>query len=281
VPAGRLQIDHVSRYDYSGVVHSSYNEVRLTTLSTPCQQLLDLRVDVTPRALIYTYIDYWGSQVHAFDIQASHNTLTVVARSLVESFGQRCETRDLGWDAFDSDDVGDRFSEFLQPTTYVPADERLRFIGAELASSAPPYAAAIDAIKWVGESLIYRSGTTGVHTSAIEAWDGGSGVCQDFAHLSLALLRSMGVPARYCSGYVYPDGDHGLGERVSGESHAWVEYWIGEWVAVDPTAGRPVDASHVLVARGRDYADVVPLKGIFHGGPTSAMQVEVHLTRLS
>lgn len=281
MPASRLQVDHVSRYNYSGIVHSSYNEVRLTPLSTAWQQLLDLRVDVSPRAPIYTYIDYWGSQVHAFDIQAPHNTLTVIARSLVESSGQRWETTDLGWDAFDSAEVRDRFGEFLQPTTYVPEDGRLRSIGTDIASSAPPSDAATDAIRWVGESLTYRSGTTGVHTSAIEAWDGGSGVCQDFAHLSLALLRSMGIPARYCSGYVYPDGDNGLGERIPGESHAWVEYWIGEWVAVDPTAGRSVDARHVLVARGRDYADVVPLKGIFNGGPTSSMQVEVYLTRLA
>ncbi len=277
----RLQIDHVSCYNYSGVVHSSYNELRLTPLSTLWQQLLDLRVEVSPRAPIFTYIDYWGSQVHAFDIHAPHEALTVVARSLVESSGQRWDESDMGWDSFGRDDVRNQFAEFLEPTSCVPSDERLQAIGSGLSSLASPSAAAADAIKWVGESLTYRSGTTGVHTSAIEAWDGGSGVCQDFAHLSLALLRSMGIPARYCSGYVYPDGDNRLGERVAGESHAWVEYWVGDWVAMDPTAGGPVDAGHVLVARGRDYTDVVPLKGIFHGGPTSSMEVEVFLTRLS
>src|SRR5581483_704123 len=109
------------------------------------------------------------------------------------------------------------------------------------------------------------------------------GVCQDFAHLTLALLRAMGLPARYCSGYVHPNGsgDARLGETVEGESHAWIDVWTGEWQGFDPTAGIPVGAHHVLVARGRDYADVPPIKGIFHGGPTARLDVTVSLTRLA
>ena len=113
----------------------------------------------------------------------------------------------------------------------------------------------------------------------IEAWNGGERVCQDFAHLSLALIRAVGLPARYCSGYMYPSQSVDMGEMEQGESHAWIEVWTGDWLVVDPTAGNPVDGRYILVARGRDYADVPPVRGIFHGGPTAQLDVEVSLTR--
>jgi transglutaminase-like putative cysteine protease len=171
--------------------------------------------------------------------------------------------------------------EYLAPTAYVPADERITAVAAELAASADPTAAAQAALEWVGTRMRYVAGTTGVHTSAIEAWELGEGVCQDFAHLTLALLRPMGIPARYCSGYVHPEGDAAVGDTVVGESHAWIEYWCGSWTPVDPTAGGATGENHVLVARGRDYSDVTPLKGIFHGGPTARLEVKVALTRMA
>ena len=116
-------------------------------------------------------------------------------------------------------------------------------------------------MSWVRDQLTYVPGTTGVHTSAVEAWEGGEGVCQDFAHLTLAVLRSMGLPGRYCSGYVHPDGDADLGATLEGESHAWIEVWSGDWQPFDPTAGNAIAEHHVLVARGRDYADVAPVRG--------------------
>lgn len=277
----RLRIDHVSRYSYSGVVQSSYNEVRLTPLSTPCQQLLDLRVYVTPQVPLYTYIDYWGTQVHAFDIHSPHDTLTVAASSVVEISATEASDPVVEWDALDTDEVANGLGEFLEHTSYVPDDSRIAGIASTLSQAGTPSDAAAGALGWVGSELTYQAGATGVHTSGIEAWEGGVGVCQDFAHLSLCLLRAMRIPARYCSGYVYPEEEVTVGAAVPAESHAWVEYWVGDWVAVDPTAGTHVSNRHVLVARGRDYSDVAPVKGIFNGGPTSGMQVEVKLTPLA
>ncbi len=277
----RLRIDHVSRYSYSGVVQSSYNEVRLTPLSTPFQQLLELRVYVTPQVPLYSYIDYWGTQVHAFDIHSPHDTLTVAASSVVEISEIGASDPSVTWAGLASDEVADGLGEFLEYTSYVPMDGRIAGIASTLAQACSPREAANAALGWVGAELTYQAGTTGVHTSGVEAWEGGVGVCQDFAHLSLCLLRAMRIPARYCSGYVYPDNAVAVGAEVPAESHAWVEYWVGDWVAVDPTAGAPVGNRHVLVARGRDYSDVAPVKGIFNGGPTSGMQVEVKLTPLA
>ena len=118
-----------------------------------------------------------------------------------------------------------------------------------------------------------------MQTSAQEAWDQGQGVCQDIAHLTVALLREVGLPARYVSGYLHPYPEADLGDTVAGQSHAWVEYWTGEWVAADPTNQAPVGECHVVVARGRDYADVPPLKGIYHGAPSSTLDVTVEVTR--
>ena len=125
------------------------------------------------------------------------------------------------------------------------------------------------------------AGTTGVRTDAQEAWDQGQGVCQDIAHVTVALLRAAGLPARYVSGYLHADPSAEPGQTAIGESHAWVEYWAGSWRPLDPTSGAPVRERHVVVARGRDYADVPPLKGIYHGAPSVAMDVTVEVTRLA
>ena len=109
----------------------------------------------------------------------------------------------------------------------------------------------------------------------------GQGVCQDMAHLTVALLREVGLPARYVSGYLHPQPEAQPGDEMEGQSHAWVQYWAGEWLACDPTNQAQVGERHVLVATGRDYGDVPPLKGIYSGAPSSTMEVNVTVTRLA
>jgi transglutaminase-like putative cysteine protease len=132
----------------------------------------------------------------------------------------------------------------------------------------------------VRSTVEYEPGSTGVRTSAQEAWSLRKGVCQDIAHLSVGMLRSVGIPARYVSGYLYPKADAEVGQAVAGQSHAWIEWWAGEWTAFDPTNGSLAGPRHVLVARGRDYADVTPLKGVYHGAPSTGLGVTVEITRL-
>ncbi|HWE54332.1 MAG TPA: transglutaminase family protein [Acidimicrobiales bacterium] len=282
----RLRVEHVSRYRYARPVQSSYNEARLTPLTTPRQLVLDSRVTVRPAAALHGYVDYWGTVVHSFDLQQPHDEMVLTGSSVVETAtgvgldGRLRPEVQLGWTELATPEVADEYAEYLAPTVMVPIDNRLVELGRSFTGPSPA-AAADAAIGWVRDQLTYVSGTTGVHTSAVEAWEGGKGVCQDYAHLTLAVLRGAGVPARYCSGYVHPNGDAEVGETVHGESHAWIEYWAGSWVAVDPTAGKSIGDRHVLVARGRDYSDVAPVKGIFHGGTTSGLDVTVALTRLA
>jgi transglutaminase-like putative cysteine protease len=276
----RTRIEHHSDYEYAGVVQSSLNEARITPLTTPSQTVLESTVEVHPATSLYRYTDYWGSVVHAFELSFPHREMTVVGRSLVETVDPHAAEEPVGWRALHGDAVRDRFAELLAPSMYVPTDPRLAEVAWGIHLEHPPDEAAAVAVAWVRDQLRYVAGTTGVHTSAVEAWDGGEGVCQDFAHLALAVVRAMGLPARYCSGYLHPDPGATVGPTVDGQSHAWLEVWCGGWRALDPTNGSRVGERHVLVARGRDYSDVSPVKGIFHGGPTSRLRATVRLTRI-
>ncbi len=128
---------------------------------------------------------------------------------------------------------------------------------------------------------MYEPGATDVSTTASGALDLGAGVCQDFVHVAIAVLRACGIPARYASGYLHPDEDAGIGDSVTGQSHAWLEAWLGAWHPIDPTSGAAVGERHVLVARGRHYGDVAPLKGVFHGPPDLSVDVRVAIERVA
>ncbi|MEZ5138157.1 MAG: transglutaminase family protein [Acidimicrobiales bacterium] len=129
------------------------------------------------------------------------------------------------------------------------------------------------------DRLEYVVGSTGVQTTVNEVLDYGSGVCQDFAHVTLALLRAMGIPAWYVSGYLHPTVDAEIDEQAVGESHAWVAAFTGSVWPLDPTSMHPVAERHVRVAAGRDYHDVAPFRGIYAGRADQALEVSVELTR--
>jgi transglutaminase-like putative cysteine protease len=277
----RIRVEHHSHYEYVDLVDSSFNEARITPATTTSQLVLDSRVEVSSARVTQRYVDYWGTIVHVFETDEPHRQLTVIGRSVVETSGPAPPADHVDWAVLDRPEVKDQFAEFLAPTTQVPLDPRLAERALVLRRSYRAAEARLAAIDWTRSQLRYVPGTTGVHTSAVEAWDGREGVCQDFAHLTLAVMRAMGVPSRYCSGYLHPDGSAGLGQSVDGQSHAWVEAWTGTWEALDPTIGKPAGEHHVLIARGRDYSDVPPIKGIFHGGPTASLDVSVRLTRLA
>lgn len=276
----RLGIRHRTHYRYRNPVRSSYNEARITPLSTPTQVVEESRVEVSPSTPTFRYWDYWGTLVDAFDVQDSHDELVVVGDSVVET-SKPLEPPDMGWDRLSSPEVADRFGEFLAPSRYVHGSDETRDVARTLVAEGTPAQAVPAAISWVSDRLDFHRGATHVHSTAADALALGSGVCQDFAHLTLALLRAMGVPARYTSGYIHPSAEAEIGAVRSGQSHAWVEVWTGDWHPFDPTHRGPVGNRHVVVARGRDYADVSPLRGIYRGGPLDTMEVEVEVTRLA
>lgn len=277
----RLRVRHHTGFVYEHDVHASYNEARLTPADSATQRVTEHQIDVAPGAALTRYRDYWGTIVHSFDLNQPHRELTVSGSSVVET-GVRPEPREgVTWLDLRSDGVQDRWCEFLSTTLYSALDDEVRHVAEGFASAPTPKDAVDGVIGWIHDEMEYEAGSTTVTTTAPEALRARRGVCQDFAHLALALVRALGIPARYTSGYLHPSDEAELGVVTAGESHAWIETWVGEWLAHDPTNGRAVGPRHVVVAHGRDYGDVPPLKGVFHGGPAGDLDVQVELTRLA
>ena len=282
----RLRVLHTTKVTYTEPVRASFNEVRMTPLTLPSQVVLESKVSAGSGVPIWTYADYWGTFVSAFDIADPHQNLTIRTQATVETGQVIDDPPPLSWAEIRAQAPGGRLLEFLLPTplttvTPVVAGTVMHALHGAGQHRAGPVEAAEQIAAGVRAQVAYMAGSTGVRTNAQEAWDQGQGVCQDMAHVTVALLRAAGLPARYVSGYLHADPDATPGETLVGESHAWVEYWAGSWLPLDPTSGAPVRERHVVVARGRDYADIPPLRGIYHGAPTSAVEVSVEVTRLA
>ena len=277
----RLRIVHRTGFRYDGLVAASYNEARMTPVTTPAQTVFAARVAVEPVTWTYSYRDYWGSQVTAFDVLVPHREMSVVSSSTVEVHPVPADAAGLAWADLARAEVTDGMSEYLMQSPVSEPSEEVAALAREAESGHAPDATARFICERLREAVDYVPGVTAVSTSAAEVWETRKGVCQDFAHLSLGALRSLGIPARYVSGYLHPKPDAAIGDTVQGESHAWVEWWAGDWVGFDPTSLTPAGADHVVVARGRDYTDVTPLKGIYAGPSDSSMFVSVEVTRLA
>jgi transglutaminase-like putative cysteine protease len=277
----RLRVVHTTGYAYQSAVTASYNEARLTPLSDTRQNVILNRVETIPATRSYRFTDYWGTAVTAFDLHAPHTDLTVTSSSVVETERPEAPASDVGWEDLQSEAVIDRYDELLRATERTPASKRLKPICKRLAKDQDLVGAVAAVSKWVRGELDYLPGTTSVYTSGLDALNEGKGVCQDFVHLSLMLLRGMGIPARYVSGYLHPKRNAVVGDTVDGRSHAWLQAWTGSWWNYDPTNDSEINEQYVSVAVGRDYADVSPLKGIYSGEGATDLDVVVEVTRLA
>lgn len=277
----QLQVTHTTGYEYDGPVGTSYNEARMTPVTSPGQLVLTSRLDVSPVPWSFRYRDYWGALVTAFEVAEVHAELLVTATSTVQVDRHPPAPHGLSWDDVRDPQVVDRLCEYLAlPPRVLPPTGLAGRLGPLLAEAAGPGDFARAACHLVHSEVEYVVGSSEVHSTAAEAWDARAGVCQDIAHLCIGTLRTAGVPARYVSGYLHPSTDPVVGEPVTGESHAWVEWWDGDWVGFDPTNEVTPDDRYVTLASGRDYADVAPLTGIYSGGAASSMFVNVSVTRV-
>jgi len=277
----RLRVVHSTGYAYKSPVTASYNEARLTPRSDSRQNVILNRVETVPATRSYRYVDYWGTAVTAFDLHAPHTELEVTASSVVETDKEELPTEKVSWEDLKSEAVVDRFDDMLSPTEYAPASSRIQAVGRRIAKYNDPEDAVVEAARWANSELEYVPGTTGVHSSGLDAHREGKGVCQDFAHLSLILLRSMGIPSRYVSGYLHPNKKAKVGDTIDGQSHAWIQAWTGGWRSYDPTNDKDISEQYISVGVGRDYADVTPLKGIYSGEGSTDLDVVVEITRLA
>ncbi len=281
----RFSLTHRTTYTYARPIHESFNEVRLQPVSDATQTCLAFDLAIDPPATVITFRDYYGNCVHDFGVPYLHDHLTVEATSDVITFadadvplsGPRGDQPDISLPlARVTGDplIADEYAEFLGPSTYIALETASGDLTRVLLA-ATPEATAFGflqyAATYIREHFAYQLGTTNVHSTVADVIAGGSGVCQDYAHLLLSLCRHVGLPARYVSGYL---GD----VAQSGASHAWAEAFVPPygWVGIDPTLGSTCTGRHVKIAVGRDYADVAVVRGTYRGSGEATLSVEVN-----
>ncbi|HXM55416.1 MAG TPA: transglutaminase family protein, partial [Candidatus Dormibacteraeota bacterium] len=265
----RVSITHRTRYRYSTEVIESQMELRLRPWDGPGQRVHDFRLDVRPAARVRTYVDGLGNHVQHFNRLEPHDELAIVSRSTVETWpAEAAPSRDL---------VPSDLLLFRPPVLSTAAVRRLAR-RARLHESGSPHdlLAALDRISdLVASTLTYMPDVTTVSSDVEEVLKLGRGVCQDFAHVFIAVARTVGIPCRYVSGYVAPEP----AEPYVGASHAWAEAWVPGrgWRAYDPThPGLPAEL-YIRLAVGRDYRDAAPTRGVFVGPAASAMEASVEI----
>ncbi len=277
----RWRIVHTTSLTYDGQVRAAHNELRMTPVNEAGQTTLENRIRIRPMTWSHVYRDHWGTHVMAMESLASHGQLEIEAISTVERTDVARHTPSLDWTAVRDPAVQDRSYEWLMLSARTRPGDGIAELVDAVRGRETPRVAAEELASLVRAEMSYVPGSTSVHSRGEDAWAERSGVCQDFAHITVGALRSLGLPARYVSGYLVPVRDTAVGETSKGESHAWVEYWDGGWTPVDPTNGTEVGVDHVVVARGRDYEDVPPFKGIYSGRATASLGVVVAITRLA
>jgi transglutaminase-like putative cysteine protease len=288
-----LHVLHETRYDYAPAVKTAQHMAHLKPANNAQQQLLkyELAVDPAP-AQQSEAIDVYGNTRAFFSSQSRHEELTVLAESLVSTSIPVEPQSDMTWEEarerlrYHREAAYDPAAEFVFASPYVPRHENfLAYARPSFTPGRPLLEAARDLMSRINADFTYDTKVTDVNTPALEALELRKGVCQDFAHIMLACLRSLGLPARYVSGYLLTQPPPGKRRLVGSDaSHAWVSVYLpaasgrGDWADLDPTNNRAPGEDYVTVATGRDYSDVAPMRGVLHGGANHKLHVAVTVT---
>jgi len=214
----RLRIHHTTTFRYDGEVAASYNELRMRAMMSDRQFVLTETLHATPMTSQHPFIDYWGTRVSAVEILTPHDSLEVIAESLVEVSPPQPVTATLDWEAMTTAATTSlALTELLETTPLTqPTPDMVATIHQIKAKAPTPDQCARDISAWIYDSMTYQFGVTEVHSTAADAWVEKKGVCQDISHLVLGALRTAGIPSRYVSGYWDPHPAAGLGATVTG-----------------------------------------------------------------
>jgi transglutaminase-like putative cysteine protease len=280
----RYSIRHITRFTYESPITESVMEARMQPRTDTLQRCLQFTLMTTPSARVMTYRDHDNNLVHHFNIPGRHSRLTVTAEALVECMTMRSPPHRLGpaaWSRLGSMAASGQWWEYLAPSTFVQQTEALVAFRAEigLERGNDPLVALRRLMGEVYARFAYSPRSTRVDSPIDEALETRKGVCQDFAHIFLSLVRPLGIPARYVSGYLFqPAGSQN--RSTDGATHAWVEVLLPDlgWVGLDPTNNLIANDRHIRVAIGRDYADVPPTRGVFKGASTVRSELSVSVT---
>ncbi len=283
-----LEIRHLTQYRYTKPVRESVMELWVQPQKSASQRLISFELELDPAAQLFSYVDAFGNAVYHFDAPQPHNQLAIRSHALVETEATEAlpEALDTGeWDRLRSEFVKGQCFDFLRPHGYAvttPAlDSFAHTFELDHLRLADPLTAARGLSQVLYESLEYEAGVTRADSPIDVALEAGRGVCQDFAHIMLAVSRGWGLPARYVSGYLFTDGSQEGDRSDPDATHAWVEVFLPSlrWVGFDPTNNTMAGERHVLVAVGRDYDDVPPSRGVFKGDADSELAVGVSVRK--
>lgn len=280
----RYSIRHITRFTYESPITESVMEARMQPRTDTLQRCLQFTLLTTPSARVMTYRDHDNNLVYHFNIPGRHSRLTVTAEALVECMTMRSLPHRLGpaaWSRLDSMAASGQWWEYLAPSTFVQQTEALVAFRAEigLERGNDPLVALRRLMGEMYARFAYSPRSTRVDSPIDEALETRKGVCQDFAHIFLSLVRPLGIPARYVSGYLFQAADS-QDRSTDGATHAWVEVLLPDlgWVGLDPTNNLIADDRHIRVAIGRDYADVPPTRGVFKGVSNVRSELSVSVT---
>ena len=279
-------IRHFTRYRYSRPVWQSNMEVRMHPRSELAQRCFTFQLSVSPRSRIFSYTDHIGNIIHHFDIPEQHHHLTIIADALVDVDEPFDLPESLGPDAWkELDNLIERedYWDMLMPSHFARTSPELEDFARELhvygRNGNDPLTLLRKLNTDLYEKFAYVKESTSVDSPIEDALRSRQGVCQDFAHIMIALLRNIRIPARYVSGYLY-HGTHDEDRSAAGASHAWIEALVPGlgWIGLDPTNNLIVGERHIRTAIGRDYADVPPTLGTMKGKAATELQVRVRVT---
>lgn len=281
-----ISIHHETCFRYPVPAIDSHNEIRLQPVTDDHQSLAQFALTVNPSADLFAYATPWGV-VHNFDILEPHTELRVIAESTVETRNgnpfDRLNLVASDWGFYTDGEARSLFAEYLTPTRLAAFEPEVAEFARDVQPSSADSAAdfLIELTERLYDSLEYDPDATHVGSTLREVLDNMRGVCQDYAHLMLAVCRSQGIPARYVSGYVVSRSDHHLhGDEAM---HAWVECALpdGRWQGFDPTNNLLANEQYVKVHVGRDYSDASPIRGVYHGLTADELAIRVTVRSLN
>jgi transglutaminase-like putative cysteine protease len=286
-----FSIRYLSRYVYDADIVDNMNALRVRPASTARQQVEDFSVRLTPDVRQYGYTDYFGTEVVEFEVTRPHRELVIDAQGHVSTEAQPLPSS-AGWEQLLTPAYIEAAAEYVTQTDDAPGHPLLASLQAGTDAASTPLQAATLTAELIPARLEYRRGATFVDSALVDVLDIGAGVCQDFVHIALNMLRRRGIAARYVSGYLYAASEDVEDATEQGpaslevDTHAWLEVLIprpdGEatWVGIDPTNRSLADERHVKIGHGRQYADVPPIKGVYRGSAGSKLEARVTMRRV-
>lgn len=279
-----ISVRYVTHFRYVTQVWESHNLLRACPVDGDGQRLLDYGVETTPNVEVYSYLDNWGTRVDTFDIPQPHTELIIIASAQVDTTAPSLPMSGPFAGTADMSYIEGRW-RFLQPTRHTGWDQEVEAAAKEAMGASTDVVEIVNSIEHtVRDQVEYRPGATEIGFDANRIWSEKVGVCQDFAHLTIAMLRAAGIAARYVSGYFYAsdptDSETADDDEIVVATHAWVEAAVPGWGwwAIDPTNVSPVGERHVKIGHGRDYDDVTPLRGVYYGESEHLLAAEVTMS---